>query len=210
MKKRFAIFMIGFLLVAANVFAGDGDVIVNGNLGVGTTSPGSKLDVYGSGDNIMSATDTSTSNKHATIIGHNGTRGIIRTTFWGTPGGFTPLTLQTSNVDRIYISTDGNVGVGTTTPGAKLEVAGNIKFQSAAMSSPEDILLKSLAADYAAGLGGPPVYHYWNDGAGQSCATKCSNMGHTCVRAYAVHPGYVSAPGCSYDGTAGLACLCSP
>ncbi len=41
-----AFFMVGFLLIAANLYAA-GDLIVEGNVGVGTTAPGSMLDVAG-------------------------------------------------------------------------------------------------------------------------------------------------------------------
>ena len=40
---------------------------------------------------------------------------------------FHNLRLKTNNEDRIYIKSDGNVGIGTTNPAAKLEVNGNIK-----------------------------------------------------------------------------------
>ncbi len=48
-KKNLALvsLMVGFLLVAINLFAADGDLIVNGNVGIGTTTPGAKLDIQG-------------------------------------------------------------------------------------------------------------------------------------------------------------------
>ncbi len=100
---------------------GGGYFGLGGNVGIGTTGPINKLDVRSSpSDNIISAVETTTNN--GVWIGHNGTRGIIRTTY-DTGGGFTPLTLQTSNVDRIYITTDGNVGIGTTGPSGKLHIS---------------------------------------------------------------------------------------
>ena len=101
-----------------------------GNVGIGTASPINRLDVRSApSQNILSAVET-TSNK-GVWIGHDGTQGIIRTTFDAT-GGFSPLTFQTSNADRIYITTTGNVGIGTASPGAKLAVAGEINAGSAA------------------------------------------------------------------------------
>jgi hypothetical protein len=47
MKKRILVLVIGFLLIGINGFAADGDLIVNGNVGIGTTSPAYKLDVQG-------------------------------------------------------------------------------------------------------------------------------------------------------------------
>ncbi len=43
MKKRILVLMVGFLFVGINVFAADGDLIVNGNLTVQGTIQGIKL-----------------------------------------------------------------------------------------------------------------------------------------------------------------------
>ncbi len=47
MKKKVLVLVIGLLLVGINGFAADGDLIVNGNVGVGTTTPSEKLEVNG-------------------------------------------------------------------------------------------------------------------------------------------------------------------
>jgi len=47
MKKGILGLILGFLLIGMNVFAADGDLIVEGNVGVGTTDPAAKLDVQG-------------------------------------------------------------------------------------------------------------------------------------------------------------------
>jgi hypothetical protein len=47
MKKKILGLVIGFMLVAVNLFAADGDLIVNGNVGIGTTNPTEKLEVNG-------------------------------------------------------------------------------------------------------------------------------------------------------------------
>lgn len=293
MEKKILGLVIGFLLIGFNLFAADGDLIVNGNVGIGTVSPSDRLEVRGGGirtsigtsgasdgvlyfgsdatnyvyggnqNNIMAfgtngservridnygnvGIGTASPGARLTIVSPDGagfypmvqlsawqsggnTKGgaidfhvnsisfypssrIVHTMTDGYGGELqfhtTPNYTTTLPSAKMVITDDGNVGIGTTAPTAKLEVVGLIKFQSAAMSSPEDMFLKSIAAFYAAALGGAPVYYYWNDGAGQSCTTKCSNMGHTCIYGFAVHQSYISMPTCSYSATAGLACLC--
>lgn len=47
MKTKILVLMCSFLLISSSLFAADGDLIVNGNVGIGTTSPAAKLDVNG-------------------------------------------------------------------------------------------------------------------------------------------------------------------
>ena len=46
MKKGILALMIGFLLIGVNLYAA-GDLIVEGNVGVGTTAPNTKVDIAG-------------------------------------------------------------------------------------------------------------------------------------------------------------------
>lgn len=47
MKKKIMGLVIGIMLIGVNTFAADGDLIVNGNVGVGTTNPTQRLEVNG-------------------------------------------------------------------------------------------------------------------------------------------------------------------
>lgn len=47
MKKKTLILMLGFLLIGINLYAADGDLIVEGNVGIGTTAPNTKVDIAG-------------------------------------------------------------------------------------------------------------------------------------------------------------------
>lgn len=81
---------------------------VHGEMGIGTISPGNKLDVNG-GIDIND------------YIRHNGDEN----TYLGF-GGKDQFRIRTNNLDRLYINSSGSIGVGTTNPGNKLDVAGGI------------------------------------------------------------------------------------
>ena len=77
-----------------------------GNVGIGTTSPASLLDVATSNSGIT-LTNTAVSNKQWRLGGNN--------------SGYFLIT-ETGVADRFTIDTSGNVGIGTTSPGYSLDV----------------------------------------------------------------------------------------
>ena len=87
-----------------------------GNVGIGTTSPGAKLEVVGSGT--------------AALFG-DGTRAFKVYTDADEVSllaeGSVPMKFYTSGAEKMRIDTAGNVGIGTASPVAKLEVDGNIQ-----------------------------------------------------------------------------------
>jgi hypothetical protein len=103
-----------------------------GNVGIGTTSPGSKLDVKGtlrlSGSNtgyvgITTAADAGSTTY--TLPSTDGTNGYVLSTngsgtlSWVSAAGASSYWVQTGN--DIYYTT-GSVGIGTTSPAAKMHV----------------------------------------------------------------------------------------
>ncbi len=99
----------------------------SGNVGIGTASPGSKLTVNGSveatafigdGSGLTGLTGSTggISNPDDTVIEADNDADSIGI-----------IALRTGNADRMVISNNGNVGIGTTTPTTELEVAGSIK-----------------------------------------------------------------------------------
>ena len=123
----------------------------NGNVGIGTTTPGSKLDVNGditasklisSANSAMFVEPSATSYfnhlKVDSVIGSTLSSGVYGWTFeYDTPHA-SSVTFRFDNDNyRIYSGTGvevarftdtGNVGIGTTSPNHKLEVAGNIRI----------------------------------------------------------------------------------
>ena len=106
------------------------------NVGIGTSSPQQKLTVNGAvfiTDDLVSpgSAGTYTYNGTAVDYSNNGTR------YWswgsGTARGtFNFIQLENDGTNQqtaMSIDASGNVGIGTTAPGQKLEVAGNVKLK---------------------------------------------------------------------------------
>lgn len=83
-----------------------------GNVGIGTTSPGAKLDVAG----------TSRSDLH---IFRSNQSAPTADAFIFRPADNT-VALGTANTERVRIDSSGNVGIGTTSPVSELQVNGDI------------------------------------------------------------------------------------
>lgn len=87
-------------------------VIPGGNVGVGTTNPSEKLHVLG---NIRLTGTTS----HTL-----GSYSILNLSADDDGSGSEPMNFLVGTTERMRISPSGNVGIGTTSPQAKLDVAG--------------------------------------------------------------------------------------
>jgi len=76
--------------------------------------------------------DLSDAASNWSLTGNSGTDSALN--FIGTVDG-KPLSMRTNNTERLHISSDGNIGIGTTTPSAALQVHGSVKFDSLAVDS---------------------------------------------------------------------------
>ena len=99
-----------------------------GNIGIGTTSPSSQLHIAGSTDNAF--TDGLRVSRQSTLgqyVSLNYAGGIVNFVAVDTVGsspqiGFYTSTNGTSGTERMRISANGNVGIGTTGSGRTLSV----------------------------------------------------------------------------------------
>lgn len=146
MKKTVLMLMVGILLFAVNLYAGDGDLIVTGEVGIGiaTNTPSAALDVVGIGKFVNGSFSTTIGNmgnelrltnsagisRLRIITGDQSSSSAIR--LQNASGNVGDLKLASDgvmsmaidDVDRISFTADGNVGIGTSNPQSKLSVAG--------------------------------------------------------------------------------------
>jgi hypothetical protein len=100
-----------------------------GNVGIGTNAPNYNLHINDSGTGgilqfTSSATGTTTSDGLLVGLGDSGAALFLNREN-------TPMLFYTNNTERMRILSGGNVGIGTTTPGQKLDVNGNIRAAGA-------------------------------------------------------------------------------
>jgi len=125
------------------------------NVGIGTTTPTSQFDIMGTTESrsrFRYGTETA-----GLTIGNWANEAYVYNEL------NTDLVFGTNSATRVRIKNDGNVGIGTDTPGAKLDVAGTIKITDGSQGAGK--ILTSDAnglATWATPAAAPSYYHLYN------------------------------------------------
>jgi hypothetical protein len=128
----------GGLGVKFNIPGGPGgstkmSILADGNVGIGTSTPGAKLDVSGT----IRSTDVSSppSGVGLEFYYSPGVGNALITSIDRSTSTYKPLIISAENISLAthgavsqFINSNGNVGIGTTSPTAKLDVNGTIKI----------------------------------------------------------------------------------
>ena len=107
------------LQVAGTLGVG-GTAYFAGNVGIGTTAPGAKLVVTGGAVRIGDVAD-------GIQLGSSTGYGELLGIDIGS-AGYNDIYMRTGSLPGLVLKTSGNVGIGTTNPGAALEVNGQVKI----------------------------------------------------------------------------------
>jgi len=167
-----------------------------GNVGIGTTSPGAKLDVEGNGDLIRLRYLSDAGS--ATLAWANN----AGTDLWTMGGGVSAqqdeLSIQHQGANVMYFKNNGNVGIGTTSPGGPLEVSGT--YYSPPLTNASGVIIDpTLNTTYNNGLNqtGLSVAPTFNTNSSNVANAYGINISPTVTGVYTVTNGYglaVNAP----------------
>ena len=136
LESKVTAFTNGGIVYASStsaLFTGSALTFDGTNLGIGTSSPATKLHVFGSGANSRLENSGATTSTQFTVKNTVGT--VTLGLDSSTGGGFgvanaavlwydaaQPLVFGTSNTERMRLDSSGNLGIGTTSPSTKLTV----------------------------------------------------------------------------------------
>jgi len=144
-------------------------VLETGNVGIGISNPASRLEVLTSTNEEGIALKDASANLKYKVRQFNGN---TYSSFWNTSNS---ETVRIASAGNTYFN-GGNVGIGTTSPGATLDISGSVKFQMygqgdytgttayrLAVDSSGNIIEESLGAGAVDGAGAANQVTVWSD-----------------------------------------------
>lgn len=98
--------------------------IAGGNIGLGTSAPGSKFDIVGAYNNLSLRVTNDTYNDWVLQKRRSDNTQLFGIKESGSNGS---MSFLTNNTERVTVASEGNVGIGILTPQYLLDVAGTIR-----------------------------------------------------------------------------------
>jgi hypothetical protein len=173
MKRSGILVMFLLLALSLNLYAA-GDMIVNGNLGIGVASPVQRLEIAG-GHAVLN------SNRLVLLSRDDISYYYITGAAWNTGleyhyySGHRFYTDTDAVTPKVTITQSGSVGIGTTEPAGQLE----IRRDAAGESYADGLVLKNTTAATASVRQYPPAInlfgHGWNGSADESVEWRIVN-----------------------------------
>jgi len=155
----------------------------SGNVGIGTNSPAVKLHVSSTGTPIFRIQDADDSDYYAQISQATGNT-IFDTRFGASNGAFIFRGLGGGTADEyMRINSSGNVGIGTSSPAATVDVSGNAR---GAVTTDNDLSFDlSVGNNFSCTPTGAGTLTFTNHLAGQSGFVLLDNSGGHAIAAAA-------------------------
>ena len=181
-------------------------VTTTGSVGIGTSSPSSPLNVVSASSSLAIAINGRSSDNLGAMYFYSSNGSTQYSTITASASEFrlssfpaaAVQTFFTNSLERMRIDANGNMGLGTTSPGAKLDVAGNILLSAAGAR----ITFNSGGGTIANNIGNS--LQFYADG-GTTELMRLDNAGNLniyggAVRAATINAGTIGNSGATFTG----------